>query len=58
MSPYLPSSQVLNPPVTLGLIGAQTLRSLAMIHASASFAHVVQTKKHDDHILITRGVYA
>ncbi|KAK4687611.1 protein-S-isoprenylcysteine O-methyltransferase, partial [Tremellales sp. Uapishka_1] len=44
--------------VTLVLVAAQTLRSLAMIHASASFAHIVQTKKHDDHVLITSGVYA
>ncbi|RSH94600.1 hypothetical protein EHS25_004404 [Saitozyma podzolica] len=40
------------------LIGGQALRSLAMIHASTSFSHVVKAVKHDDHVLITHGVYA
>ena len=35
----------------------QVLRSLAMIHASRSFSHVVKVIKHDDHVLITNGVY-
>lgn len=28
-----------------------------MIHASRSFSHVVKVIKHDDHVLITNGVY-
>ena len=40
------------------LLCAQALRSLAMIHASVSFSHVVKAVKHDDHTLITHGVYA
>jgi protein-S-isoprenylcysteine O-methyltransferase len=40
------------------LVGGQALRSLAMIHASTSFSHVVKAVKHDDHVLITHGVYA
>jgi protein-S-isoprenylcysteine O-methyltransferase len=37
---------------------AQTTRSLAMIHANHSFSHVVKAIKHDDHVLITTGVYS
>ena len=44
--------------VSLVLIGAQILRSLAMIHANKSFSHIVKNFKHDDHTLITHGVYA
>lgn len=40
------------------LLCAQALRSLAMIHASVSFSHVVKAVKHDDHTLITHGVYS
>ncbi|ORX33630.1 protein-S-isoprenylcysteine O-methyltransferase [Kockovaella imperatae] len=40
------------------LVGGQALRSLAMIHANASFSHVVKDIKHDDHVLITHGVYS
>jgi hypothetical protein len=29
-----------------------------MIHAAESFSHVVKAVKHDDHTLVTRGVYA
>jgi protein-S-isoprenylcysteine O-methyltransferase len=28
-----------------------------MIHASRSFSHIVKVVKHDDHVLITDGVY-
>jgi protein-S-isoprenylcysteine O-methyltransferase len=45
-------------PVIALLVGGQALRSLAMIHASTSFSHVVKAVKHDDHVLITHGVYA
>ncbi|KAI9632565.1 protein-S-isoprenylcysteine O-methyltransferase [Dioszegia hungarica] len=45
-------------PVFAILILAQTFRSLAMIHANHSFSHVVKAVKHDDHVLITNGVYA
>ena len=44
--------------VLVFLLCAQALRSLAMIHASVSFSHVVKAVKHDDHTLITHGVYA
>lgn len=43
--------------VALLIIG-QALRSLAMIHAANSFSHVVKRVKHDDHVLITHGVYS
>jgi len=29
-----------------------------MIHANKSFSHIVKNFKHDDHTLITHGVYA
>ncbi|KAL7419726.1 farnesyl cysteine-carboxyl methyltransferase [Cryptotrichosporon argae] len=44
--------------ITLALLGAQAFRSLAMIHASASFSHIVKAVKLDDHVLVTHGVYA
>lgn len=28
-----------------------------MVHAAKSFSHVVKTVKHDDHTLVTDGVY-
>ncbi|CAD6566429.1 MAG: hypothetical protein TREMPRED_002580 [Tremellales sp. Tagirdzhanova-0007] len=40
------------------LVVGQTFRSLAMIHASTSFSHIVKSVKHDDHTLVTTGVYA
>lgn len=39
------------------LVAGQACRSLAMIHASQSFSHVVKAVKHDDHVLVTNGVY-
>lgn len=41
----------------LTLVG-QVVRSLAMIHAGASFNHEVQSFKADSHVLVTGGVYA
>ncbi|KAF3913664.1 hypothetical protein ABW21_db0208938 [Orbilia brochopaga] len=40
------------------IITGQTLRSLAMIHASTSFNHHVAYKKEAGHKLVTTGVYA
>ncbi|KAI1337923.1 putative isoprenylcysteine carboxyl methyltransferase [Xylariaceae sp. FL0016] len=45
----------------LGLIMVvvgQTARSAAMIHAGRSFNHRVQTKKRQDHELVTTGIYS
>lgn len=40
------------------LVGAQALRTLAMVHASNSFSHVVsRNRKAEDHVLVTSGVY-
>ncbi|KAK7428528.1 farnesyl cysteine-carboxyl methyltransferase [Neonectria magnoliae] len=41
----------------LTLVG-QVVRSAAMLHAGASFNHMVQTKKADSHRLIKSGIYA
>ncbi|WRT65635.1 uncharacterized protein IL334_002580 [Kwoniella shivajii] len=40
------------------MFGAQIIRSLAMIQAAQSFSHVVKSKKHDDHTLVTHGLYS
>ncbi|CAK5275606.1 unnamed protein product [Mycena citricolor] len=40
------------------VLGGQTLRSCAMIHAATNFSHAVAFRKRDDHILVTTGVYA
>jgi protein-S-isoprenylcysteine O-methyltransferase len=45
-------------PVTAFLLASQALRSFGMIHAAQSFSHIVKAVKHDDHTLITHGVYA
>jgi protein-S-isoprenylcysteine O-methyltransferase len=55
--PFSPLYKAKTPVLAL-LLCAQALRSLAMIHASVSFSHVVKAVKHDDHTLITHGVYA
>lgn len=44
--------------VTLGMVIAQGIRSLAMIQAAQSFSHIVKSKKHDDHMLVTHGLYS
>ncbi|ODQ66440.1 ICMT-domain-containing protein [Nadsonia fulvescens var. elongata DSM 6958] len=35
----------------------QTARSMAMIHASDNFSHVVQTHRSKSHRLVTEGIY-
>jgi protein-S-isoprenylcysteine O-methyltransferase len=40
------------------IILGQTLRSLAMIHASTNFSHAVAFGKRKDHVLVTDGVYS
>lgn len=44
--------------VTLGMVVAQGIRSMAMIQAAQSFSHIVKSKKHDDHMLVTHGLYS
>lgn len=47
--------------VVMGLflvVLGQLFRSLAMKQAGTSFNHLVQTTKKEDHVLVTRGVYA
>ena len=36
----------------------QAARSLAMARAGSSFNHLVQSTKRDDHVLVTKGIYA
>ncbi|RFU75165.1 s-isoprenylcysteine O-methyltransferase [Trichoderma arundinaceum] len=40
----------------LVLVG-QAVRSLAMLHAGASFNHHIQTRKAQSHLLVTTGIY-
>ncbi|WWD16571.1 hypothetical protein CI109_100999 [Kwoniella shandongensis] len=44
--------------VTIIMVCAQVIRSLAMIQAAQSFSHIVKNKKHDDHVLVTHGLYS
>ena len=44
-------------PVVTVLVAGQAFRALAMVHAN-SFSHIVKAVKHDDHTLVTTGVYA
>ncbi|WVR03844.1 hypothetical protein IAU60_000841 [Kwoniella sp. DSM 27419] len=44
--------------ITAVMIGSQVIRSLAMIQAAQSFSHVVKSRKHDDHVLVTYGLYS
>ena len=39
------------------VIIAQCIRSVAMATCGASFNHLIQTQKKDDHVLITHGMY-
>ncbi|KAJ6782835.1 hypothetical protein PWT90_02834 [Aphanocladium album] len=46
--------------LALGLalvVVGQTVRSLAMLHAGASFNHQIQWSKSDSHVLVTSGIY-
>lgn len=40
------------------ILFGQTLRSLAMVHASNNFSHLLAFEKRKDHQLVTTGVYA
>ena len=40
------------------MLGGEALRKVAMYTAKASFSHIVENKKADDHVLVTSGVYA
>ncbi|KAJ2930174.1 hypothetical protein H1R20_g6911, partial [Candolleomyces eurysporus] len=40
------------------IVLGQTLRSLAMIHASTNFSHAVAFGKRRGHVLVTNGVYS
>ena len=54
-----PSAQV--PLIGLGLvmiIVGQTTRSLAMVQAGTNFNHTVQTRRREEHQLVTHGVYS
>ncbi|KAH6606792.1 s-isoprenylcysteine O-methyltransferase [Trichoderma cornu-damae] len=42
--------------LSMVLVG-QAVRSLAMLHAGASFNHHIQTKKAQSHLLVTTGIY-
>ncbi|KAK6543803.1 hypothetical protein TWF694_000534 [Orbilia ellipsospora] len=64
LSHFLPlPSYISAPPPAIYLTGlcmvifGQTIRSLAMIHAAASFNHHVASRKEVDHKLVTSGVY-
>ncbi|KAH0490576.1 hypothetical protein TgHK011_002038 [Trichoderma gracile] len=39
------------------VVVGQLVRSLAMLHAGASFNHHIQTKKAQTHLLVTTGIY-
>ncbi|KAK1242177.1 hypothetical protein MKX07_000163 [Trichoderma sp. CBMAI-0711] len=39
------------------VVVGQAVRSLAMLHAGASFNHHIQTKKAQTHLLVTTGIY-
>ncbi|TFA99498.1 Protein-S-isoprenylcysteine O-methyltransferase [Trichoderma ghanense] len=39
------------------VVVGQVVRSLAMLHAGASFNHHIQTKKAQTHLLVTTGIY-
>ncbi|KAK9245348.1 Isoprenylcysteine carboxyl methyltransferase family-domain-containing protein [Lipomyces tetrasporus] len=40
------------------MVFGQTLRSMAMIHASSNFSHIIVHQKADSHQLVTTGVYS
>lgn len=39
------------------VLGAQILRSMAMIHASTNFSHMIAYRHRDGHVLVTHGIY-
>jgi protein-S-isoprenylcysteine O-methyltransferase len=39
------------------VLGGQFLRSMAMIHASTNFSHMIAHHHRDGHVLVTRGIY-
>ncbi|KAK9312972.1 Isoprenylcysteine carboxyl methyltransferase family-domain-containing protein [Lipomyces starkeyi] len=40
------------------MVFGQILRSMAMIHASSNFSHIIVHRKEDSHHLVTTGVYS
>jgi protein-S-isoprenylcysteine O-methyltransferase len=60
---FFPSWQAkVHTPVVLALgiilvVVGQTVRSIAMAQAGTNFNHTVQSKKNDDHELVTTGLY-
>ena len=56
--PELKTSKVVLWMGVLICIAFDLLRKIAMFHAGASFSHIVQSTKKDDHKLVTRGVFA
>jgi protein-S-isoprenylcysteine O-methyltransferase Ste14 len=39
------------------VLGSQILRSMAMIHASTNFSHMIAYRHQDGHVLVTHGIY-
>lgn len=54
--PHIPAHGITVVGVALEVAG-QIVRTAAMAEAGQSFNHMVQSKKKDDHVLITTGVY-
>ena len=40
------------------VVGGESLRKAAMMTAGSNFTHLVQYRKHEDHVLVTHGVYS
>lgn len=55
--PHLKVLNVLNYIGVAILLVGQSVRSLAMIHASGNFSHTVAWKKREDHRLVKDGIY-
>ena len=48
---------ILTPSGLMLALCGEAMRKMAMFTARESFSHIVQTVRHDDHVLVTSGIY-
>ena len=58
MFPWMKQCLLISSIGAVGCCLGDTLRKLAMFHAGTNFNHLVQDYKHDDHELVTSGVFS
>lgn len=58
ISPSLKHFPLISASGLVAIIAGQLLRSMAMIHASSNFSHMIVHKRENSHQLVRTGVYS